>query len=187
MRWLLLKDFRIIRRSPLLVALLVLYPIVIAVLIGFAISRGPDKPEVAFYNALPASENSIKLGGTDIDLSAQAGQLFDAIDPVRVHSRAEAIRKVRDGDALGALVVPADLTRKLQSGLEPGTVDVYYNAEDPAKRRFVENTIKSQVQTANAALTKLVAREALRLLGLIQTGGQYSFLGRSFDVLGLQR
>ena len=52
MRWLLLKDLQILRRSPLLVALLVLYPIVIAVLIGFALSRGPDKPEVAFYNGL---------------------------------------------------------------------------------------------------------------------------------------
>ena len=187
MRWLLLKDLRILRRSPLLVALLVLYPIVIAVLIGFAISRGPDKPEVAFYNGLPASESSIKLGGTNVDLNAQAGQLFDAIDPVPVHSREEAIQKVRDGDALGALIIPSDLTRKLQTGLEPGTVDVYYNAEDPAKRRFVENTIKSQVQSANAALTKLVAREALRLIGLIQNGGQYQFLGRSFDVLGLER
>jgi ABC-type multidrug transport system permease subunit len=187
MRWLLLKDLRILRRSPLLVALLVLYPIVIAVLIGFAISRGPDKPEVAFYNGLPSSEDSISFGGTEINLSSQAGVLFDAIDPVRVDSRAKAIQKVRDGDALGALIIPPDLTRKLESGLQPGTVEVYYNAEDPAKRRFVENTIKSQLQTANAALTKLVAREALRLLGLIRSGGKYEFLGRSFDVLGLER
>jgi|SRR5215211_1035836 len=187
MRWLLLKDLRILRRSPLLVALLVLYPIVIAVLIGFAISRGPDKPEVALYNGVPQSENAIKLGGTRIDLSAQASRLFGAIDPVPVHSRAEAIRKVRDGDVLGALIVPEGITRKLESGLEPGTVDVYYNAEDPAKRRFVESTINAQVQNANAALSKLVGREALRLLGLIQNGGRYSFLGRSFDVLGLAR
>jgi ABC-type transport system involved in cytochrome c biogenesis permease component len=187
MRWLLLKDLRILRRSPLLVALLVLYPIVIAVLIGFAISRGPDKPEVAFYNGVPPSENAIKLGGTQIDLSAQASRLFGSIDPVPVHSRAEAIQKVRDGDALGALIIPADITRKLESGLEPGAVDVYYNAEDPAKRRFVENTINAQVQNANAALTKIVGREALRLLGLIEKGGQYQFLGRTFDVLGLER
>jgi ABC-type multidrug transport system permease subunit len=187
MRWLLLKDLRILRRSPLLVALLVLYPIVIAMLIGFAISRGPDKPEVAFYNGLPATDDSIRLGGTEVDINAQAGQLFDAIDPIPVKSRDEAIQKVRDGDALGALIIPEDLTRNLESGLQPGTVEVYYNAEDPAKRRFVENTIKAQVQVANAALTKLVGREALRLLGLIQRGGEYSFLGRSFDVLGLER
>lgn len=187
MRWLLVKDLRILRRSPLLVALLVLYPIVIAVLIGFAISRGPDKPEVAFYNGVPKGSSAIKLGGKPIDLSQQSDELFKAIDPVRVNSRKEAIQKVRDGDVLGALIIPADITAKLQSGLERGQVEVIYNAEDPAKRRFVENTIKAQVQNANAALTKLVAQEALSLLKLTLSGGQYSFLGRNFDVLGLER
>ena len=50
MRWLLLKDLQILRRSPLVTALLIIYPIVIAVLIGFALSRGPEKPRVAFLN-----------------------------------------------------------------------------------------------------------------------------------------
>ena len=40
------------------------------------------------------------------------------------------------------------------------------------------------MQTANAALTKRVAKEALQLLDLISTGGQYTFLGQDFDVLG---
>ena len=73
MRWLLLKDLQILRRSPLLVALLVLYPVIIATLIGFALSRGPDKPEVAFVNLVPESANEISLGGERIDLSEQAG------------------------------------------------------------------------------------------------------------------
>jgi len=187
MRWLLLKDLRILSRSPLLVALLVLYPVVIAVLIGFALSRGPDKPEVAFYNGLEGKSAVVELGGDRIDLAAEGQRLFDAIDPVRVDSREEAIKKVKDGDVLGALIIPSDLATNIQSSLEPGTVEVYFNAEDPAKRQFVENTIKAQVQTANAALTKRVAKEALQLLDLISTGGQYSFLGQSFDVLGLQR
>jgi ABC-type multidrug transport system permease subunit len=187
MRWLLLKDLRILRRSPLLVALLVLYPIVIAVLIGFALSRGPDKPKVAFYNGLEGKSAVVELGGDRIDLAAEGQRLFDAIDPVRVDSRKEAIQKVEDGDVLGALIIPGDLATNIQSTLEPGTVEVYYNAEDPAKRQFVENTIKAQVQSANAALTKRVAKEALQLLDLISTGGQYTFLGQSFDVLGLQR
>jgi ABC-type multidrug transport system permease subunit len=187
MRWLLVKDLRILRRSPLLVALLVLYPIVIAVLIGFALSRGPDKPEVAFYNGLEGQSAVVELGGDRIDLAAEGQRLFDAIDPVRVGSRKEAIQKVEDGEVLGALIIPSDLATNIQSSLEPGTVEVYFNAEDPAKRQFVENTIKAQVQSANAALTKRVAKEALKLLDLISTGGEYSFLGQSFDVLGLER
>ncbi|HEX6582113.1 MAG TPA: ABC transporter permease [Thermoleophilaceae bacterium] len=186
MRWLLIKDLRILRRSPLLVALLVLYPIVIAVLIGFALSRGPDKPEVAFYNGLEGKSAIVELGGDRIDLAAQGQRLFDAIDPVRVDSKEEAIQKVRDGEVLGALIIPEDLATNIQSSLEPGTVEVYYNAEDPAKRQFVENTIKAQVQSANAALTKRVAKEALVLLDLISTGGEYTFLGQSFNVLGLE-
>ena len=187
MRWLLLKDLRILRRSPLLVALLILYPVVVAVLIGFALSRGPDKPEVAFYNGLADESAEVELGGERIDLAREGQRLFEAIDPVRVDSREEAIRKVEQGDVLGALVIPDDLASNIQSALEPGTVEVFYNAEDPAKREYVENTIRSQVQSANSALTTRVAEEALQLLDLISSGGDYSFLGQDFDVLGLER
>ena len=99
MRWLLVKDLRILRRSPLLVALLVLYPIVIAVLIGFAISRGPDKPTVAIYNGLPDSAGLVELGGEQIDLAKEGRRIFEAVEPLRTNSRAEAIQKVRDGEA----------------------------------------------------------------------------------------
>jgi ABC-2 type transport system permease protein len=186
-RWLLLKDLRILARSPVLVALLVLYPVVIATLIGFALSRGPDKPQVALANLVPSSGNEIELGGKRIDVTRQAGPLFRAIEPVRVKTRAEAIKKVRDGDVLGALVIPADTTQKLQTGLEPATVEVYYNADDPVKANFVRDTIKSQVQDANGALTRELSKVALQFLGLIGTGGDYDFLGRHFDVLGLER
>jgi len=182
MRWLLAKDLRILRRSPLLV----LYPVVIAVLIGFALSRGPDKPEVAFYNALPESAGRLELGGRTIDFNVEVRRLFDDIEPVNVESRREAIDKVESGDVLAALIIPEDLTENLQSGLEPGRVEVFYNAEDPAKKQFVENTIKAQVQTANAALTQRIAEEALDLLDLVSEGGDYSFLGQDFRVLGLK-
>ena len=187
MRWLLLKDLRLLRRSPLLVALLVLYPVVIATLIGFALSRGPDKPQVAFANLVPDEATQLDLGGERLDTSRQADVLFRAIDPVRVKTSAEAIRKVRDGDVLGAIVIPEDTTEKLQSGIEPATIEVFYNAEDPLKSHYVRDTIKSQVADANNALTKRLSTVALEFLDLIATGGQYNFLGREFDVLGLQR
>jgi hypothetical protein len=94
--------------------------VIIAVLIGFALSRGPDKPEVAFYNGLEGKSAVVELGGDRIDLAKEGSRLFDAIDPVRVDSREEAIQKVKDGDVLGALIIPSDLASNIQSQLEPG-------------------------------------------------------------------
>ena len=187
MRWLLVKDLQILKRSPLLVALLVIYPIVISVLIGLALSKGPDKPRVAFVNQVPAAANVIQLGGESIDTSKYGQQLFTAIDPVRVDTEAEAIAKVKSGDVLGALVLPPNLTQRLASGFESAHVKVFYNAEDPVKARFVKDTITSQVQKANAAVRKKLTKIAVGYLRLIISGGQFSFFGRHFDILGLSK
>lgn len=186
MRWLLQKDLLILRRSPLLVALLVLYPVIIAVLIGFALSRGPEEPRVAVLNQLPDGASDITVGGEEVDVAQAARQLFDSIDAVEVSSREEALTAVTAGDVLGAVIVPPDLTSKLQSGVEPATVEVFYNAEDPAKREFVEATIESQIADANQALTERYIQVAAGYIDLLVTGGEFSFLGQSFDVLGLE-
>jgi ABC-2 type transport system permease protein len=186
-RWLLLKDLRILRRSPLMVSLLVIYPIVIAVLIGFALSRGPDKPKVALYNGLSVSASTIELGGRRLNLADEEGSLFKDIQVVKSSDRDDVIRKVKSGEVLAGIVIPKDIAANLQSTLKSGEIQVFYNSEDPAKQAFVENTIESEVKAANAALTRAIAAEALKLLSLIGKGGVYHFLGQDFNVLGLQR
>ena len=114
MRWLLAKDLRILRRSPLLVAMLVVYPIVIAALVGFAVTSGPSKPRVALLNQVPKDKTRVSLGGERVNVAQEAKPLFDAITVVRVKTEAEAIAKVRSGDVLAALVLPADITQQLQ-------------------------------------------------------------------------
>ena len=69
MRWLLLKDLQILRRSPLLVAMLVLYPILIAALVGFAVTSGPSKPRVALLNEVPEAQNEINVGGERVNIA----------------------------------------------------------------------------------------------------------------------
>ncbi|MGZ4268666.1 MAG: ABC transporter permease [Solirubrobacteraceae bacterium] len=192
MRWLLLKDLQILRRSPLLVAVLVAYPIVISVLIGLALSRGPDKPRVAFVNEVPPGQSSFQVGGQQLDASKYASRLFQSIDPVRVDTRAQALAKVRSGDVLGALVVPADATRRLQaainlSGGPPPTLEVIYNVEDPLKAQIVESTVKARLADANQAITGELTKLAAQYLKILLQGGQFNLLGQNFDVLGLQR
>ena len=193
MRWLLLKDLQILRRSPLLVGLLVIYPIVIAVLIGFSLSSPPGKPRVAFANLVPPEENEFTVGGERLDASSYAGKLFEAVEPLRVRTREEAIEKVRDGDALGALVIPADAVEKLRSAVnlsgspQRPTIEVYYNAEDPLKRQYVESLIDSRLGDANQALTGELTTLAGRYIGILLKGGDFSILGQEITVLGLQR
>ena len=76
MRWLLAKDLRILRRSPVLTALLIVYPAVVAVLIGLALSRGPALPRVAFLNQIAPSQRVITLGTKRIDTTSYERQLF---------------------------------------------------------------------------------------------------------------
>lgn len=187
MRWLFLKDLTILRRSPLLVALLVLYPIVISVLMGLALSAGPDKPSVAVLNQIPPSGNSISLGGQDLDVSEYSTQLYSRVHPVKVSTREQAIEKVESGQVLAALIIPADVTSKLEAGLEPATVEVLYNAEDPVKAAFVQDVIKSQVGDANLALTQQFTAAALEYINLIGTGGTFSILGQTLNILGLEK
>lgn len=192
-RFLLGKDLRILRRSPLLVSLLVLYPVLIAVLIGLALSKGPDKPRVAILNELPATSGTVSVAGTQVDPKDYARRLFASIDPVTVHSRAEAERKVRDGEVLAAIVVPRDLIDRLQrtvtlSGKGPKpTVEVLYNAEDPVKQQFVQSTIDSRVADLNKAVAGKLTQIAAGYLDILLSGGKFSILGQDFEIAGLKK
>jgi len=192
-RWLLLKDLQILRRSPLLVGLLIVYPIVISLLVGLAIDRPPQKPKVAFANLVPEGESAFSLGGRKLDVADYAPQLFKAIDPIRVGSREEAIAKVRSGEALGAMVIPENAAERLRSTLslgggEPPQIEVYYNASDPLKRQLVESTIQSRLAEANDALSDAVLKEAAGYIDVIVTGGEVSLpLVGKVDILGLRR
>jgi len=193
MRWLLLKDVQILRRSPLLVALLVVYPVAISLLIGVALSRGPDRPKVAFVNDVAPGTGIISVGGREIDATRYAERLFETVDPIPVDTRAEALALVRSGEALGALIVPEDVARKLQGALslsgapERPTVEVVYNVEGPLKGEFVESLIDSRLAEANQALSASVTEVAAGYLRILLDGGGFSLLGQEFEVLGLRR
>jgi ABC-type multidrug transport system permease subunit len=186
-RWLLLKDVQILKRSPLLVSLLVIYPIAIALLIGFALSRGPDKPRVAFANLIPPAQSTIDLGGQRVDTSRYTSELFKSVRPIPVRTRAEALAQVRSGKARAALIIPADVTQRLASGLRSAEVEVIYNNEDPVKGRFVDTTISARLAEANSALAQRFKEIAIQDIRLLEEGGSFEVFGRRLKILGLRR
>ena len=189
MRWLLAKDLRILRRSPFLVAMLVLYPILIAALVGFAVNSGPSKPRVAVLNQLSGDQRQIELGGRIVDVQKEAAPLFDSIEQVSVKDRDEAEERVKSGDVLAALIVPSTIGDTLEAAAQgaggSARVEVLYNAEDPAKKRYVENTIKARVQEANAALAERFAEAGAGYVKVLAEGGSLSIGKVRIEVLGL--
>ncbi len=169
----------------MMLALLVIYPILIALLIGFALSKGPDKPKVAVYLEISKKSSEFVLGGKRINTLRFTDELSDAVDATYVNSRKKVIEMVRSGDALGGIVVPRDLPQKLQTQLDQPEIEVYVNQEDPLKGELVDNTINSQIARANLALSKTFARVGISYSDLLIKGGEVNFLGRDFEVLGV--
>lgn len=189
MRWLLLKDLQILRRSPLQAALLLAYPVLIALLIGFAISRDPGKPKVAFLNEIPPGAR-IAAGNGRLPAVGVDERICRRVDCVGVADRGAAEAKVRDGEVLAALILPADLIDRLNSLSTPTpetpVVDVIVNQEDPVKARLVDDRITVLLSEANLFIARRIAAEGSRYLGLVVDGGQVEVLGAAVEILGLR-
>jgi ABC-2 type transport system permease protein len=159
-------------------------------MIGFAISSPPGKPKVAFYSGVAPGQGKIHFGTQEINISDYARQLFTSIDPIRVHSEAEAIAKVRNGDALAALIVPSDIPAQIQSLVQTGvgspTVRLVLNSRDPIERQFVNEAIASRLNQVEQAVSKQVLRVAINDLQQVLNGGTINFAGQNVSLLGLK-
>src|SRR5437660_4953958 len=190
MRWLFVKDLQILRRSPLLVGLLIVYPVVIALMIGFALSSPPGKPKVAFFSEVAPGKGKIQLGSQQINVSGYANQLFQSIQPIRVNSREAAIAKVKSGQAQAALIVPGDIVSQIQSlvttGVGSPTVELILNTKDPLERQFANQAIQSRLNLVQQAVSRQVLKIAIADLQQVLNGGTINFAGQNFQLLGLK-
>jgi hypothetical protein len=183
MRWLLQKDLLILRRSRLLVGVLVVYPIAIALLIGLAISRSPGKPKVAIVDETPPGQ-TIKVGSERVDVSRYADQLFNQVQPVQVSSREQAVADIKSGRVLAAVVIPRDLAARISSGVTQGSIEVLYNG-NALEQALVRSALSSALAQANVGFSEQIQRAAAQAIGVLLTGGNLGVLGAPPNMIGL--
>jgi hypothetical protein len=184
MRWLLRKDLLILGRSRLLLALLVVYPVAIALLIGFAISRSPARPRVAIFDQTPPGE-TVKVGSERVEVSRYAQQLFSQVQSVPVFSRAQAIARVKSGDVLAAVMIPPNVAARLNSVISQGTLEVLYNG-DALEQSLVRSTLDSALAHANLGFSEQIQKAAAKAIGTLLRGGNVGALGAPQDLIGLE-
>ncbi len=186
MRRLLGKDLLILlRRSRLLVGVLVVYPIAISLLIGLAISRGPGKPRVAIVDETPPGQ-TIAVGSQHVAVSQYADELFSQVTPVPVPSREQAIADIKSGRVLAAVVIPRDIAARIASGVSQGSIEVLYNG-NALEQSLVQSQLNSALAQANLGFSEQIQRAAAQAIGLLLTGGNLGILGAPANLIGLSQ
>ena len=159
-------------------------------MIGFALSSPPGKPKVAFYNEVPPATARSTSATSRSTSPATPRSCSSRSTPISVHSRAEAIAKVRNGEALAALIIPADIVSQIQSLVTQGvgnpTVQLILNSKDPIERQFVDQAIPRALAEVEQAVSKQVLHVAVTDLQQVLNGGTLQFLGQNVHLLGLR-
>lgn len=182
-RSLLGKDLRILARSPLLLSALVLYPLVLAVVVGLVARFGDERPRVALVDrdGLP---RAVTVGGREYALGSVLEDAEKEVDLVELPEE-EAERRLRAGDVVAILVVPEGFTSRLRGMVESPTLTLRLARGGLAER--VERQAQALVYTLNRRLQGAYIDANLEYIHLLREGGTGEFLGNEFDIVGLER
>ncbi|HEY3068808.1 MAG TPA: ABC transporter permease [Gaiellaceae bacterium] len=182
--WLLLgKDLRILRRSPLLLAALVLYPLVFAVLVGLVVRYASDRPRVAFVD-LDHLPETLTVGGQRFNVPRVISQVQGSVQLVPLQED-EADHQLATGGIVAEIVVPPGFASKLRGMVESPRL-VLKTARGGLSGR-VEQQTQALVYALNRRLQDAYIKANLQYVKLILEGGQGSFLGNEFNIVGLDR
>ena len=180
---LLRKDLRILRRSPFLAAVLVAYPLVVAGLVGLVAGYASSKPRVALVDEdhLPSR---VVVGKQTFDVNATIARVSRDVHLVRL-SRDEAARQLRTGKVVATVTVPRGFVADLRTMVRSPQLILETTHGGITPR--VTQQVQALVYSLNRELQRAYIAANLRYVRLILHGGPGTFLGRKFEILGLDR
>ena len=181
-RLLLAKDLRVLRRSPALLAALVLYPLLVALLVGLVVRFASDQPRVAFVD-LDGLPQALNIAGERFDVETVIEQVNDKAELVPM-SEEEAERQLETGEVTAAIVVPRGFASKLR-GMVESPVLVLRTGRGGLASRFELQT-EALVFRLNRLLQEAYIEANLKYVTLLVEGGEADFLGEEFDAVRLE-
>jgi len=180
---LLRKDVLVLRRSPLLLGILLAYPIAIAVLVGLVASYASSKPRVAFVDEdnLPPT---VIVGGERFHVDRTIREVSQNVKLVRLSPEA-ARRQLRTGGVVAVVTVPPGFIASLKGMVKSPQLELELSKGTLSSR--VEQQVQALVYSLNRQLQRAYIENNLRYVTLILHGGDGSFLGQPIDVLGIEK
>jgi hypothetical protein len=180
---LLRKDALVLWRSPLLLGILLAYPAAIAVLVGLVASYASSKPRVALVDedGLPPT---VEIAGKRFHVDRTIDRVSKNVKLVRLSPDA-ADHQLRTGKVVAVVTVPPGFIATLKGMVLSPRLEVQLSRGTISSR--VDQQVQALVYSLNRQLQRAYIGNNLRYVTLILHGGNGSFLGRPFNVLGLER
>ncbi len=178
---LLRKDLTVLRRSPLLLAGLVAYPIVIALLVGLVAGYASSKPRVAWVDEdnVPAV---VVVASHRFHVQSIVDQVAKNVTLVHMSS-GEASRELASGKVVATITVPQGFVATLETAARSPSLVLRTGTGALAVR--VTQQMQALVYQLNRKLQDAFIKANLVFVRLLLHGGHGSFLGTQFTVLGL--
>jgi ABC-2 type transport system permease protein len=180
---LLRKDALVLRRSPLLLGILLAYPLAIAVLVGLVASYASAKPRVAFVDEdnLPPT---VTVGGKRFHVDRTIQRVSKNVTLVRL-SADDASQQLKSGKVVAVLTVPPGFITTLKGMVRSPKLEVELSRGTISSR--VDQQVQALVYSLNRQLQRAYIDTNLGYVTLILHGGSGNFLGSPISVLGLER
>ena len=177
------KDLRVLVRSPLLLGVLIAYPLLVAGLVGLVAGYGSSKPRVALVDEdhLP---QVVSVGGHRFRIQDAIDEVGKNVHLVRMDP-VEARRALATGRVVATLTVPPGFLADLKSGLHSPSL-IYQVTRGGISSRVTQQ-VQALVYSLNSRLQEAYVPTDLHYVDLIVRGGTATFGGRTYHVLGLQR
>jgi ABC-2 type transport system permease protein len=180
---LLKKDALVLRRSPLLLGIMLAYPVTIAVLVGLVASYASAKPRVALVDEdnLPPT---VVIGGHRFHVDRTIQEVSKNVKLVRL-SPDEAAHQLKTGKVVAVVTVPPGFIATLKEMIRSPNLEVELSEGTISSR--VDQQVQALVYSLNRQLQRAYIGTNLHYVTLILSGGNGSLLGRQFNVLGLAK
>jgi len=180
---LLRKDLRTLLRTPVLLAVLLAYPLVIATLVGLVAGYASSKPRVALVDRddLPPQ---IVVGNRRFDVQRTIDEVGNNVTLVRGLDAEEAERELESGRLVAVITVPPGFVATLRQMVQSPTLELAITRGGTSSR--VRQQVQALVYQLNRRLQRAYIDANIEYVRLLLHGGRGKFLGEDFNVLGLE-
>lgn len=182
---LLAKDLRLLMRAPVLLAVLVGYPLLVSLLVAAALQAEGHRPALAVVDR-DAPGRSVQVGDRRLTVDDYVARLAAEVEVRRLGPEA-ARRELEAGRVAAVLTVPEGFIGDLQSGVRPPTLSLVTSSRSPIEGQAITRRLEAAVFRFNQGLATAYVRQVLRLTDFILNGGSIGVFGRQGDVIGMGR